>query len=211
MTFERSELGAAATIGRGVLAVPELRRGLGVTGGLALIGAAGRVAVPIAIQQAIDHGLRAGEIRVGRVISLGIVAATCVLVASVCQRTAVARLGTRSEHALYGLRVRLFHHIHRLSMEDHAEERRGALVARVTSDIETLTQFFAWGGLALLLDGAVMLLVAAVMLAYNWVLAVVAQAPDFDAAFAKAYAGMAAVHFEGITYRRDIGHQVRSR
>jgi phosphoribosylamine--glycine ligase len=43
------------------------------------------------------------------------------------------------------------------------------------------------------------------------VLAVVAQAPDFDAAFAKAYAGMAAVHFEGITYRRDIGHQVRSR
>ncbi len=43
------------------------------------------------------------------------------------------------------------------------------------------------------------------------VLAVVAQAPDFDGAFAKAYAGMAAVHFEGITYRRDIGHQVRSR
>ena len=41
------------------------------------------------------------------------------------------------------------------------------------------------------------------------VLAVVAQGEDFDAAFAAAYRGLAQVHFEGITYRRDIGHQVR--
>jgi phosphoribosylamine--glycine ligase len=41
------------------------------------------------------------------------------------------------------------------------------------------------------------------------VLAMVAQAGDFDAAFARAYAGLAEVRFEGITYRRDIGHQVR--
>ena len=41
------------------------------------------------------------------------------------------------------------------------------------------------------------------------VLAVVAQGDDFDAAFAAAYGGLALVHFEGITYRRDIGHQVR--
>jgi phosphoribosylamine--glycine ligase len=43
------------------------------------------------------------------------------------------------------------------------------------------------------------------------VLAVVAQAHDFDAAFERAYAGLAQVHFEGMTFRRDIGHQVRSR
>jgi phosphoribosylamine--glycine ligase len=43
------------------------------------------------------------------------------------------------------------------------------------------------------------------------VLAVVAQADDFDAAFARAYAGLERVSFEGITFRRDIGHQVRSR
>lgn len=43
------------------------------------------------------------------------------------------------------------------------------------------------------------------------VLAVVAQADDFDAAFERAYAGLAQVRFEGITYRRDIGHQVRRR
>jgi phosphoribosylamine--glycine ligase len=43
------------------------------------------------------------------------------------------------------------------------------------------------------------------------VLAVVAQADDFDQAFERAYAGLAQVHFAGMTYRRDIGHQVRSR
>ncbi|MEB3270380.1 MAG: phosphoribosylamine--glycine ligase, partial [Synechococcus sp.] len=43
------------------------------------------------------------------------------------------------------------------------------------------------------------------------VLAVVAQAADFDSAFERAYAGLSQVHFEGMTFRRDIGHQVRSR
>jgi phosphoribosylamine--glycine ligase len=43
------------------------------------------------------------------------------------------------------------------------------------------------------------------------VLAVVAQAHDFDSAFARAYAGLDQVHFDGMTYRRDIGHQVRRR
>jgi len=41
------------------------------------------------------------------------------------------------------------------------------------------------------------------------VLAVVAQAADFDAAFGAVYAALEQVHFPGITYRRDIGHQVR--
>ena len=42
------------------------------------------------------------------------------------------------------------------------------------------------------------------------VLAVIAQADDFDAAFSAAYSDLERVSFEGITYRRDIGHQVRS-
>ncbi len=41
------------------------------------------------------------------------------------------------------------------------------------------------------------------------VLSVVAQSDSFDKAFAKAYQNMDRVDFEGITYRRDIGHQVR--
>ena len=41
------------------------------------------------------------------------------------------------------------------------------------------------------------------------VLSQVAQAEDFDRAFARAYEGLAQVSFEGMQFRRDIGHQVR--
>jgi phosphoribosylamine--glycine ligase len=43
------------------------------------------------------------------------------------------------------------------------------------------------------------------------VLAVVAQAEDFDVAFDRVYTGLQQVQFRGMTYRRDIGHQVRTR
>jgi phosphoribosylamine--glycine ligase len=43
------------------------------------------------------------------------------------------------------------------------------------------------------------------------VLAVVAQADTFDNAFERAYTGLAQVNYKGMTFRRDIGHQVRSR
>jgi phosphoribosylamine--glycine ligase len=42
------------------------------------------------------------------------------------------------------------------------------------------------------------------------VLTVTALGEEFDAAFAKAYQALDHIHFEGIYYRRDIGHQVRT-
>jgi putative ABC transport system ATP-binding protein len=167
---------AVQMIGKGVDAAPALRRGIGATFGLAMVGSAGRVVVPILVQQAIDRGMRKDKVDVGVVMVLGLIGLGVIIVATVAQRTAVARLGQRSEEALYGLRVRLFEHIHRLSLADHSEERRGALVARVTSDVETLSQFFSWGALAWLLDGTLMVMVAGVMLAYDWMLALVAFA-----------------------------------
>ena len=168
---------AVHTIGRGLEEAPILRQGLGVTWMLAAVGAVGRVVVPILLQQAIDRGIVGEEgVRVGLVGVLGLIAAVALVISGIAQRQAVVRLGTRSEEALFHLRGRLIGHIHRLSLADHNEERRGALVARVTSDIETLTQFFQWGGMTWLLNGPLMLLVGAVMLAYDWVLALVAFA-----------------------------------
>jgi ABC-type multidrug transport system fused ATPase/permease subunit len=170
-----SRWSAAETIGKSVRAAPALRIGFVTTLFLALIGAAGRVVIPILVQQCIDRGLTpSGGVDVEMVVRLSVIAFFVICIATWAQRTAVYRLGRRSEEALYGLRVRLFEHIHRLSIADHSEERKGALVARVTSDVETLAQFFQWGGLAWLLDGTLMLLVAGVMLAYDWVLALVA-------------------------------------
>ena len=184
MTEPVGRFTAVNAIGRGLEEAPVLRQGLGVTWLLAAVGAGGRVVVPITIQQAIDRGIVGHDpVRLGLVGAMGLIAVTGLFVAGLAQRLAVVRLGVRSERALYDLRARLIHHIHRLSLADHNEERRGALVARVTSDIETLAQFFQWGGLAWLLDGTLMVIVAAVMLAYDWVLAVVAFAVALPLAF----------------------------
>ncbi len=175
---------ATGTIQRGLHEAPVLRQGLGLTWLLAALGAGGRVVVPIVIQQAIDHGIVGpNEVRMHYIFVLAAIGVAAQIVSSVCQRAAIIRLGTRSEKALSELRARLIGHIHRLSIADHNDERRGALVARVTGDIETLTNFFRWGGLAILLNGSLILIVASVMLAYNWLLAVIAIAISIPLAF----------------------------
>jgi ATP-binding cassette, subfamily B, bacterial len=168
--------GAVETLRRGWRSSPELRQGAVVTLLLAMVGACGRLVVPILIQQAIDYGVTSSGVDVGFVTRMAVIGLAAIVVCTTAQRFAVVRLARQSEHALYGLRTRAFAHIHDLSIADHADERRGSLVARVTSDIETLSQFFSWGGIAWLLDGTLMLAVAITMLVYNWLLALVALA-----------------------------------
>lgn len=165
---------AIRTVGRGLQTAPILRQGLGVTWLFAAAGAAGRVVVPLLIQQAIDTGLDGDDVQFDVIARMGAIAAVAVIISGLCLRMAAVRLGERSERALHDLRVRLIRHIHQLSLADHNDERRGGLVARVTSDIESLAQFFQWGGLAWLIDGTLMVIVAAVMLAIDWQLALVA-------------------------------------
>lgn len=165
--------GAVRTIRAGFTEAPALAKGLAFTFVLAVVGAAGRVTIPVLLQQSIDRGIRGSSVDLSFVLRLCIIAALIVLGAGVAQRAAVYRLGARAEEGLYALRVRLFDHIHRLSLADHSEERRGALVSRVTSDIETLTMFFAWGALSWLLNLSLMTVVAGIMVAYDWFLAVV--------------------------------------
>jgi putative ABC transport system ATP-binding protein len=175
MTEPLGRFSATDAIGRGLAEAPVLRQGLGLTWLFAAGGAGGRVIVPIVIQQAIDRGIVGrADVRMRFVIGCAVIGIVAQLLAAVSARTAIVRLGTRAEQALNDLRARLISHIHGISLADHNDEQRGSLVARVTSDIETLTRFFQWGGLAWLIDGTLMVIVAAVMLAYNWLLAMIA-------------------------------------
>ena len=160
-------------IGRGVSVAPALKSGIGLTFLLALLGTGARIVIPILLQLSIDHGLTENGVDIPYILRLCLIGLLCVVGSSIALRAATQRLGSRAELGLFILRRRLFDNIHRLSIEDHNNEKRGALVSRVTSDIETLTQFFSWGGLGLLLDGSQMIAVAAVMLAYDWRLALV--------------------------------------
>ncbi len=171
---------ATTTIRRGLREAPVLRDGLWLTFVLAAVGSGGRVVVPILIQQAIDNGIDTGGVRnevdVALVARLAAIGTIAVLISGLAFRQAAVRLGVRSERALYDLRERLIGHIHALSLADHGEERRGGLVARVTSDVETLAQFFQWGGMSWMRNSALMVIVAIVMVVYDPLLAIVSFA-----------------------------------
>jgi ATP-binding cassette subfamily B protein len=159
---------------RGLAASPELRRGAWLTLALALVAGGGRVITPVLVQQTIDRHVTGGPARLSAILVLAGAGVALILVAAWAARTTNQRLATASERALCGLRVRAFNHIHALSMAHHTEEQRGALVARVTSDVETLGQFFRWGGLAWIINSALMLAALVAMLIYDWRLAMVA-------------------------------------
>ena len=60
-TEVEDRMGAAATVRRGLSLSPELRRGLPGTLAIAFVATAGRVIVPVAVQQIIDGGFETIE------------------------------------------------------------------------------------------------------------------------------------------------------
>jgi ATP-binding cassette, subfamily B, bacterial len=168
------------TIRRGLALSPELRNGLAGTLALSLVAMVGRVAVPIAVQQVIDRGLRApGGPNVGLVA--GTVAATVgvLIVTTTCSYLMMRRLFTVSETALATVRTRTFRHVHDLSMLHQQSERRGTLTSRVTSDVDQITQFLQWGGVILVVNAGQIAVTTIVMVVYSWQLALVVYVAFF--------------------------------
>lgn len=164
--------GAVAAFRRIVGAMPELRVGVGLSAGLALATSAGRVIVPILVQQVLDQGILGPDgYRPGFVAAATAIGVVAVVGFWLLGRVTLARLTRAAEAGLAGLRVRTFAHIHRLSAADHTESRRGVLVSRVTSDVETLAQFWQWGAMVWITSTATIIGILAVMLVYSWQLA----------------------------------------
>jgi ATP-binding cassette, subfamily B, bacterial len=166
-----------ATLRRGVALTPELHRGLIGTLGLAALMTTGQVVVPIAIQQAIDSGIRAnGGPNLGRVDEIAIIAVGILAVTTFCGYLMMYRLFTTSETALARVRSRVFRHLHGLSMLHQQAEQRGALVSRVTGDIDTITTFLQWNGVVILICLGQLLVATTVMAIYSWQLTLVVLA-----------------------------------
>ena len=72
--------GAWATVRRGLRLSPELRRGLPGTIAIAIVATAGRVIVPIAIQQLIDRSIAAEGVDVAAAVQFTLIALAAVLV-----------------------------------------------------------------------------------------------------------------------------------
>lgn len=165
--------GAVAVLRRGLAESPDLRRSLRLTVVFALVGAVGRLTIPVLVQQVINGGLLADEgFRPVFTFTVCGVAAVIIVGVMLLARVTYVRLVTASEAMIRDLRLRTFAHVHALTMAEHESSRRGELTSRVTSDIETIARFAQWGAVAWIVDGVVVAGTLGVMAFYAWQLAV---------------------------------------
>ncbi len=136
--------------------------------------AGGRVAVPVLFQLIIDRGLLTpGGIAthtLTRLLAITVAVILVVTLAALAAELAVLRV---AEKALARLRIMVLRRGIDLSLAEHADERRGDLVSRVTGDIDTLARFLDWGAYSWIVDSSVAIGAIAVMYVYSWQLAVV--------------------------------------
>lgn len=171
------ELTTWQTLKRGLVLSPELRKGIGITVLLAVLSTLGRVLVPFVVQRTTDDGILApGGPDVDVVIAWVAVALVGVVVTALSAYLVNVRLFRASESGLATLRVKAFRHIHDLAMLTQSTERRGSLVSRVTSDVDTISTFVQFGGLMLMINLAQISLATVLMLVYSPLLAVVVWA-----------------------------------
>ncbi|MEP9380889.1 ABC transporter ATP-binding protein [Nocardioides sp. KR10-350] len=167
-------LGAVETIRRGLSYSPELTEGIWTTLALAVVASIGQVVVPVTVQQTLDHGLQGDHgADAGFVLRAGVVAAVAIVVTGWASYAMTRRLFTAAERGLATLRTKAFRHVHDLPLLTQSTEHRGALVSRVTSDVDQISQFLVFGGLLLVVSVGQMLIATVVMVVYSWQLALV--------------------------------------
>ena len=167
------ERGSFAVLAHGLRLAPEFRAGLRTTLLLALLSTAGRIVVPVAVQQTIDHGLKADhpDLRLVQVVCS--LAALAVLLTAVANYLMNVRLYRTTENGLLALRTRAFRRVHDLSVLHQASERRGSLVSRVTGDVDTISTFMQFGGIIVVVSAGQVLLATVLMAVWSWQLTLV--------------------------------------
>jgi putative ABC transport system ATP-binding protein len=128
ITTSRDLDGAWAVLRRGLRQSPELKAGALYTMALATAGALGSLLLPVLIQQILDNGIPgSGGPRQQFIAATCAAAGALTVIVYFAGRATYARLVERSEEALRHLRVRVFDHIHSLSIAEQTAERRGRL------------------------------------------------------------------------------------
>jgi ATP-binding cassette subfamily B protein len=126
---------------------------------------------PVLTQIGIDKGIRKGNIGVVVAVSLAYFAA--VAINAVASGLRVAQTGRVGQNLMYGLRMRIFSHYQRLSVDFFTKSKAGVLMTRMTSDLEALTQLFQEGLVQMVVQGLTMLFVAGILFYYNATLAAI--------------------------------------
>ena len=127
---------------------------------------------PLLTQIGIDSGVVAGRFDMLS-ITAGIYLFTVLghVAAGRLRTTLGGRLGERLMH---GLRVKVFSHLQRLSLDYYTRERAGVVMTRMTSDIEALTMLLQEGLVVMIVQALTLLTITGVLFYLNAPLAALA-------------------------------------
>lgn len=144
---------------------------LGITA-LALVGieSVGYQTGPYLTQIGIDQGI--AKDRTGVLVATGLIYLLTVAVTIFIERHRVRTCGRLAATVMNDLRVKVFTHIQRLSLDYFTEVKAGVTMSRMTADIEVLQQLLQDGIAQFFIQAATMVIVTAVLFTYNPLLAV---------------------------------------
>ncbi|ALC05530.1 hypothetical protein CDES_05465 [Corynebacterium deserti GIMN1.010] len=139
---------------------------------LLLVGVAADLAFPTLMRAAIDNGIHAQDSR--SLWGIAIAGAAVVLIswgAAVINTIITARTG---ERLLFGLRLRSFVHLLRLSMDYFERTMSGRIMTRMTTDIDNLSSFLQTGLAQTVVSVGTLIGVVTMLAVTDWKLALLA-------------------------------------
>ena len=141
-----------------------------VLGSLAVLAqSAAGLAMPYLVKVAIDQGVLPKRLEVlNRVAIAYVLLAGLQLLASRLEIIAVAAVGQR---VLYAVRTRLFGHLQTLSLDFYERERTGKVVARMTNDIEAMSDLVTDGLVTFITSVITLVGIAVILVLMDWQLA----------------------------------------
>jgi ATP-binding cassette subfamily B protein len=179
-------------------------RGMVALASLAVLAqTAAALAMPYLVKVAIDQGVVPRRLEVLNWVAVAyLILAGLQFLAGRVEVLTVAAVGQR---VLYAVRNKLFRHVQALSLDFYERERTGRLVARMTADIEAMSDLVTDGLVTLVTSLVTLVGVTVILVALDWRLAVatLAVAP-FIALAARGYQRWSAAAYRQVRETHSV-------
>jgi ATP-binding cassette subfamily B protein len=136
-----------------------------------VIEAVGLQAGPFLGQVGIDEGITPKDWNV--LVAVAIAAIVMVVVTGIASAFRLRSTGRLAAVVMAELRVRIFTHLQRMSLDYYTDEKAGVTMTRMTSDVESLQQFLQEGLVQFGVQGLTMVVVTVILFFYNVELALI--------------------------------------
>ena len=161
-----------------------------LAGALVTIVSLANQAGPALIDYAITHGMGSPTLKPGHlplgpkdfligpkdfatIVVCAVLFFGAILLSSVTQRNQVRVTGRLAAWVMNDLRIKIFTHLQRMSLDFYTEEKAGVIMTRMTSDIENLQQLLQDGLASFAVQGLTMVVITAILFSLNVRLAIV--------------------------------------